>query len=888
MKEIVELYINGGKIYFEEQPQFFLNYQHTDLHNPTVVKNQFSKTISIEGTPENNRIFNCFYDMKRMNSGELFNPSRKETFVIYRNGEIVDTGYVKLDRVLKNSSKVTYEVTLYGGLGQFLYNLQYNEAGEQLKLSDLDYGVDLNMIINKKTIKDAWLYITDVNKEVENGELYDFINFAPCYNGIPDEFTTDKVAVDLQSFRLNNPRLYEQFKLPEDTDSSFTTVNGWITADLAKEYDEWTTKDLRSYLQRPVVRFKNIIQACCNPQNNGGYEVDLDTEFFSENNPYYEDAWMTLPLVRQMESTENSSLFTIDGDNIIIPTNTEGYIKLSVNATLMAQADTSALPNTPDFLWTGILRRGTGNAGGVITQQYNRAYTIQLVIYDKDNNVVSTSPCTAFYTNLSNTTDFDFSPEADAQVNSITGQFDRQLDGKYVFNGGGYNISTGTFKYENGMYGKIFIKTSTIKKIGDYGDNVLFTNWGVKPWDVPISLSIGYSNETIESKGELGYYLTKQKLFNTEKTPCEYFLTYLKTFNLHIYKDRLENKMYIRQRKNYFSGEIKDIEGLVDVKDNVKITPLTFSTKWLELSNESVKTSLTEKYKQEYGVDFGVQKIDTNYNFDTSTKILIDNNAFKTTQQVRGKSKYYIDIYQQFEDDDVYYPPYMLDGLQPVFYAANGDTAEGEYISTKSRETAINWWTDKYYDFLPKPLFADAENKPQEGENVLLFYNGRVDTRDESGKRLDFQITDDIPEFEQLNGSEPCWIWSMDWDIVENTLNYFPCFSRYKTNNNGIVTHSWDFGTPRIVYMPEITVDADSSIYNQYWKSYIADQYDVNTRKVECYVLLRQLTVDEWLKDFYYWDGRYWLLNKIVDFNPTSNGKTKCEFVLINNINNYI
>jgi hypothetical protein len=229
----------------------------------------------------------------------------------------------------------------------------------------------------------------------------------------------------------------------------------------------------------------------------------------------------------------------------------------------------------------------------------------------------------------------------------------------------------------------------------------------------------------------------------------------------------------------------------------------------------------------------------------------------------------------------------MLDGIQPFFFNSSGDTAEGNYISPKTSQVAINWWEDKYYDFMPKVLFADKENKGVEGDGVLLFYTGRIETKDVTGKRLDICLTDDIPEFKTLNDEEPCWIWSMDWDVVIEP-DYLPCFSRYVINENSYITHSWDYGTPRMIYLPDMSIDNSSSIYGKYWQSYIRDQYDVNTKKVEAKVLLNNISPEKWLRDFYYWDGRYWLLNKIIDYNSTSVDMTKCEFVSINNISNYL
>lgn len=898
MKQIVELYINNQKVYFSQVPNILFTYSHSDLHNPTIVKNSFSKTLTIEGTPENNRIFNNFYDLKRINSNELFNPSRKEQFVLYRNGEPMEIGYVRLDRVNKVNGKISYDITLFGGLGEFLYNLSFKESGDQMKLSDLNYSVDFNMTINKNTVYNAWKKINGVSNTVPDAPLYDVINFCPAYNGIPEDFTADKVAIDIDSFATdydgngeyigNNPELRKQFKLPEGTDSSYTTVNGWIIAEMAKEYDEWQTKDLRSYLQRPVVRFKEIISACCDPNNNGGYTVDLDPDFFNESNPYYENAWMTLPLLREMEGVGDDIALTIEGDNIIIPTDTEGYVKLSINASLVASADTSAFAKDTDFLWTGIIRRAEGKGGGAIVTQYNKCYYIQVVVYDESGNVVTASPCNVFYTEIFGATDFNIEPVAETSINHITGRFDKQVNGTFVFNGQGYDLDTGSFKYERGMYAKIHIKTDIIPDLRgiDYPANALFNNISLKPWYTEAEISFGYRNEVLKTTGELGYYLNKQKILNTEKTPCDYFLSYMKMFNLHLWKDTFDDIIYIRHRKNYFTGNIVDIDDLVD-KSNMNISPIIFNNKWLNLNSEVVETGVAESYKNEFGVEFGGQRIDTNYNFDTSVKELLEDTAFRTTPYIRNKSKYYVDIYQEYEDDDVYYPPYMLDGIQPFFFNSSGDTAEGIYINPKTSQVAINWWKDKYYDFMPKVLFADKENKGVEGDGVLLFYTGRIETKDVTGKKLDICITDDIPEFKTLNDDEPCWIWSMGSDVVIE-LDYLPCFSRYVINENAYITHSWDYGTPRMIYLPDMSIDNSSSIYGKYWQSYIRDQYDANTKKVEAKVLLNNISPEKWLRDFYYWDGRYWLLNKIIDYNSTSVDMTKCEFVSINNVSNYL
>lgn len=882
-RPFIELYVGDRLVEFTNPPQINITYAHEDLHNPTVVKNSFSKTVTVDGTPVNNQIFGSFFDMRRnvaysegKNTGAYFNPSKKVPFTLYRNGEIVESGYCKLDNVKRNGENIQYNVTLYGGLGQFLYNLSYREDGEEMKLSDLDYGTDFKMTINKETIRDAWNHVNGVRMI---SPIYDKINFAPAYNGIPKDFAADKVAVDVDSFKLMSPSLYNQFKLSE---GEFKAVDGWVLGELEKEYDEWQMKDLRSYLQRPVIRFKEIIGACCNPKNNGGYKVELDEDFFNADNPYYENAWMTLPLLTEIETEDNidDSKVSISGDTVVIDDLGETNFNLSVSFDLKSVVDSDETQ-----LSTGIFVQYQGNIRPAV--QYNRAFNIQLVLYDKDGNVVGGSASYRLYSNVKNTNTFEFTPDYDSSVITETGYFEKESNG-YRFNKKTYTLQTNTVTYQSGMYAKLVFKTDVYNPYGSVSyDDVLFTNAGMNSIQLSATTTIGVFGETLKQMNDRGFLITKQLLLNSENTPCDYFLSYIKMFNLHIWKDMYEDKIYVKLRKNYFTGEEYDLEELVDRGGEIEITPLTFDAKWYLFNSEYDSNGhLVKDYKDEHGLGYGVMKVDTNYNFDNSSKNLFDGNVFKGAVTNRGMSRYYVDLYQTFPDDDVHYPPFLLDGMQ-TFLFNGSDTAEASYITPKTSAEAVNWWKDKYYDVMPKPSFVNDKNEGIDGANVLLFYNGKTELKDVEGNRMWFQLTDDIPQFDLLNEGEPCWIWSMDWDVSLDYMNYIPQFSRYMTNENNWVTHSWDFGTPKALYVPDYIIDDSSNIYTQYWQPYIRDRYDVNTRVVNCKVLLKEKVLGDWLRRFYYWDGSWWILNKITDYNPTGDDTTKCEFVKVQDTENY-
>lgn len=880
MRSDISLYIDGQEVQFQEVPEILFTYAYTDIYNPTVIKNSFTKTIKIDGCPKNEKIFGCFGDMTKIisyadgkYSGAYFNPSRKIDFILYCNGDVVERGYVKLDKVIKKGKNVSYEITLYGGLGQMLYNLTYGEDGEQLKLSDLKYSRDFNFTINRTTVSNAWKRLTE--PDTSTNSFYDTINFVPSYNGIPQDFSADKVAI----YAEDMGEFFDKFGITYP-DGEYSAVDGWVLGELAKEYDEWQTKDLRSYLQRPCIRFKEIINACCNPDNNGGYEVDLDNEFFNEENPYYEDAWMTLPLLSETEQAEGEEIYPIvDGDIITIPSGVDDKIKMSIDFNLIAKATSTATT-----LYTGLYGSYQGNIAPAV--QYNRAFEVQLVVYKSNGSVVTTSPKYALYSNVSNTNNF----ENLTATNIEYGSFKKQADGTYKFNDKTYNLLTPTFEYEDGMYGKLEVKQHIIHKYGNgIGSDALFTNINVYGIQVASQTNFGFFNEKIKVSGELGYNVNKEIILKTEGTPCDYFLNYLKMFNLHIWADNVEKRAYVRQRKNYFTGEKIDMNENVDRGEDIAITPLTFDAKWYIYSNEIVSNSYINKtYKDKYGIDYGIQKINTNYNFDGSEKNLIEKNTYKGCICQRGKSKYYTDIYL---NDSSYrsLPPFMMDGVQTFLNNGSGDTKEGIYITPKTSLKSVNWWDEKYYDLMPKPDFRDKDGKPIDGANVLLFFNGAVEMDDVNGKWIGFQVSDDIPQFEELNEGEPCWIYvATNYSDAVNPVGSLPMFSRYKTNENGWITHSWDFGTPKELYINGWNIDESSDIYTQYWKPYMNDELDANTRIVECRMRLKGRVNPDYLQSFIYFDGCYWRIQEIIDYDVSSNEFTKVKMVKINNLNSYL
>ena len=203
----------------------------------------------------------------------------------------------------------------------------------------------------------------------------------------------------------------------------------------------------------------------------------------------------------------------------------------------------------------------------------------------------------------------------------------------------------------------------------------------------------------------------------------------------------------------------------------------------------------------------------------------------------------------------------------------------------------IQNYAGEFGDFLPKPNF-EKSNKPADGKNVLLYLNNSLPPKDSNGNDIDYYLTDDLSLFDELNEGNGCWISTLsETDANGNTIakklgNYFPRFTRYQTVGEKVKS-SLDFGTPQEIYTNQV-MDDSVNIYNRYWKSYITDMYDDDTRIVTVPMFINDMKLPiEMLRKFYYFDGCYWILNQIIDYNVSVKGMTKCVFVKINDMNNY-
>lgn len=919
MRRKISLYIADNLVDLDDQSLILFNYTMEDLTNPTIVKNSYSHQITIKGTPNNNRLFGDIFRLDRVvtyNGGTLgtdFNPSQKTPFVIYNEmNEILESGYCKLDSVTRKKGEIEYQVSLFGGLGSFLYSLAYDAEGNKRSLASLDYlGTDntdteLDFTINADSVAEAW-NIDPWEGDIDS--IWKVINFAPAYNGIPEgKFDADKALVVPSQVGL-------QDEITEGTGAEAVTYglkNGYAMVKLSQKYDEWSVKDLRSYLQRPVFSMRAFLQAVKKPMNNGGYVVNMPFLEKSDFNPYGR-LWMTLPLIPSIGTTKQTSgdltltlsssattnhqigRFTIGGS---VPFGT----KVTTNVNVKLQYSVT------DATDASLLRSSSKNEGRNTLGKQSVIF-LQLVAHGSDDSIVGGSRVKSIFSwyrtapsamadkcgyvppfyNGNET--FEPSSISESEFNKVGSvyQFAKELGfyveaqdvAYYELHVTSYYITTQISSGSSSSSGTTYRITdvsggsnSLATLYRDYDTSFVPASAKIVQGDNPNSITYT-SAESLRS----GAHITKSMLLSTSESPADYLLSFCKIFGLHILFDKSTNEITIIDRNDLYQDETIDLTRRVDISRNIDIIPFVFTSKWYDLKLEGVGGAFFDEYRSVHGFDYGIQRINTGYDFNAETKNLLDGNVFKNAATILDKSKYYttIKVGGQFRPS-----VFIEQGHTYTLWNTAGETLDTP-VPVPPYSAVIDYLNDNNHpgydvELARKMEFRSRDGKPVDATNVLMFWEG-YNTYDY------FNLSDDVPAMDVLNDGVPCWILNPG----SSAGLRIPIFQRYVYGREWTIKNSLDFGIPSEMDIPQITYKGDATIYSKFWKNYIRDRYDVNTKVMICRVNFGGLQVgQDLLRKFFWFDNSLWVLNKINNYSLTTYDPVECEFVQVQDKNNYL
>jgi len=184
----IQLVGSGGTTgYLDVAPEtvFPLNFSLGDIRDISKKNGTSSKSITLSGTKNNNKLLNNYFDLNVL--AGTFNINIKQECIVIQNGVIVmDNAVMQLVEVNKTQAignideKITYTVLLKDSTGDFFSNIN-NKLLTDLDFSNLDHIYTADNVISSfnNTITDGYKYLMPFNPSVSGDSSFFLEEFTP-------------------------------------------------------------------------------------------------------------------------------------------------------------------------------------------------------------------------------------------------------------------------------------------------------------------------------------------------------------------------------------------------------------------------------------------------------------------------------------------------------------------------------------------------------------------------------------------------------------------------------------------------------------------------------------------------------------------------------------
>lgn len=837
----------------DKSSAFALNYKQSELTNPTAVKVPYSVQISIPKTKHNNVVFSC---IGIKSTAARFNPLSITNFRLFVNGGLFQSGYMELEEVdIENDGY--FKIRLYGGLGNFFFELN------NIKLYDLNpdqYTHDLN------------------NKEVANLLTSDngLYGYALTYQGFYENFDNDRIdnGIELEDAYWQGGAKYLTNELNEHARTEL---------DYSGEY--------RSYYQKPVLKLKPLIEAIRQKMlEKNDVTIDLDEDFFNDNNPYYGDLWLLsnnynigdgytgYGLIEQFGDTEGDTSGA-SADEVVgitenqgkkfvdlgtIDTDIDEYTGINIGiGTIISKAiPVSEGDSIKVKLVLNIFATNRDPANSSHYLYKSTDLTTQLRIVDGNGNPLtsatpmpdlpSTSVAARSFSDIQRRTgnlerkrpadsdgfgkgkNFGYDYSAGGAVDDGTEQ-NRKTEWEYYVEtpiGAGVDIVYVQFVASGDTYWKQN-SNSTDRQYG-----VAFRVLNSSKIQVVKNASGDDEENIIEEGVRSDSTVSLINMVNQDTTCFDLLISYCKLFGLILYQDIINNKIWIGLRENYYKNESGNYEVIdwtqsVDRNKEFKIQPLALNFRRGVFRYNSLDTKYENRYNSTNKIPYGGFEADNGYILGTEEYNYLDGTIFDNCIVARDYSKFYRGRYNGFLDNK------------------------------------------------ELPHLQTADGNPVELNGYIPLFRGTMPLNDK------IRVTDDTDVMEQYGSV--CW--NNNSNAEKFTLVSGEIAGYYRTIETDEV-YSLNFGRPSAVYSESEALqekDKNCGIYARYWRSYLNDRLSAECKILVCHVFIRPTDIQgDLLSKFIYIDGAIWVIDEIFNYNPISEGPTKVKLIKVKDINNYL
>ena len=910
---MVELYINNIKADIDKDTQINFNYLQSDTTNPTALRSSYSKTVSLRGTDTNNRIFGNLFDLRQ--TATDFLPNRRVPFVLYSFGR-TERGYVKLDKIRKKGCEIEYQCTLVHELNDFFYNLAYDEKGKSIGFKDFYYGFtdgngnlfsrekeNTSTILNwdMEYITQSWTKLYDYNPdEIYKVNPMTVITAAPTYHGYNRDIDCSKVLVYYDALSGQEK---EMRPLPQ----------GWTTATLheksggfclitnTRELDEFEVRDLKSVCQQPAIRCELLLNAICNPENNGGYNVVFSDSI--KNTPYFKDTWLVMSCLDLGENAKSNE-FDLTMENLSydgfftgrqpltceVPIDTSSYSdsKIEVNLNLSLRMDRDVNNVYTSFQWVKTDYYNSFNSKTTV-KEYCHVYggfAIRLKITDGSDITYSKTQLVTSKIGNGEDEGVDWGYHVtDSRVrlarligcepyDLVINEVDFNCNGNYVALSDGITL---TYDIPSGDDLKVEVEITYVQ----VNDKDYYLPLATKEKDYKY-VSVGYTATlSMDAEKTNGIYhrvpptlqktaVTKKTLFSDVMNPFEFLISFAKILNLKFLVDNRTVK--IMPLNEYYNGIVHDLENQIDLSSDIEIEPVLTSSKFYKFGIQSPESYAMSLYAKKIEQPYGTLVLDTGNYHSNETKGMFEKVKFENAIPYRMNSIY-------FNRQHNLVAPLLSHTFDVEF--PNSD------MGAQTRKGySFNNQLYRVYDSMPKVCVFDKANETIDLKNCLLFFSGFDNS-------TDYYVSDFSQYCEDYAGGQ-CYVYNPDETvssgldaICRKAQNGIPCFTKYiytPTRAPHVFTHSLDFARPDYTFLDDAeNYPTSITLYSRYFKNWLDDLFNPENRKVTVKVRLSG-NPKELLRRFYYFDGQYWIIESLRDYSYTSDKPQTVTFVRINSL----
>ena len=838
-----QLFIENKEVELNDKVQFLLNKQFEDISNPTIIINDWSKTISIPFTEHNNRLFGYIYKPERIiigttspssykNMNMYFDPTKKLDFKLIYNTTLVMEGYAKMNSIKVTDSESSYEITLYGTLGKLFYEMK--KITFDTTTDDNTYLINgsdyVNTTMNKELIYNSWTSSGQnssvLKKTTDSGySITDIIGFAPN-NAFSSDFDYKTYQYnDHASSTFENVLNNEGFESATGIKASAVIPNGLLPREIG-EY--------RSYHQLPFIYWNKLFQIFqAKAESLTGYTFELDNEWFNTSNPYwYKLVYMLKSKDLNMGVTYANTYNSLNSGNHI------GYWPWDINST--AGPPDWSVPYTSDAYVDGTI----SEQEPVITQASGRYKLFEFGNYNTFTfNINIDLFCIANHTDqtLSTTNTLICDIVAVGQnghTETKTFTFNRSdvtLDGIYM------NLPTiSTYftctRADYGQYVKFQFTTKWLRSNTYPYQNVDYTptsGGDVRIMGKNSSIKLIINNNDWPRSGSP---LLLNDLWNNEYNLFNEIINYCKMYRICIFTDDFNKKIKFIPFKKYFTNySIVDWTDKIDMSKDFIVKPITLENKYILFNYNNSNSKLSKEYKEQYSFNFGEYRLTTDYNFNDKTINLFDNNTKPSIVNT----------------DNVLTWPNLRDYKRIV------------------------------YSF-PSEIFVynkDKDRKEVEVFGQYYFHNGIVNFSTESSLHMPgVIITDDTP-FQNANST---YFYNQMGGSDVKSVTTYPKLDIVYGNNLCL------FNIPKTNYTYTNNYSGKNTIYSRYWDKYINERYNIQNKLVTCFV---NFTSEDWTEfefnHFIKINNMLYIVNKIYDYDIEGGKTTKVDLITISDINAY-